>query len=129
MLRVRDLDNGTDNEVDSQEFDQLSSQAEASQSEASLLEMVTTLENIDEAQLDEQFPFSISEVSDEGVIARYIFEFPLAVAELILESELLLSKLISGLEDEYIFEAGYDIVPHGCTLGAPEESRCFQGNN
>jgi len=75
------------------------------------------------------FPLLLSEFRDDTLVVRFMLEFPLVVTECILQHETWLSELTSRVDDEYIIEAGYDIVPNCCTLASPEQGHCFQGSH
>ena len=66
---------------------------------------------------------------DNRITARVIFEFPHTICEVISRHQGQLSDLIAPLNWEYHVEAGYDIVPNGCSFASPEQGDFFQGNN
>ena len=73
------------------------------------------------------FPLLLSRVKDETMVAQFTLEFPIAIAERILQHETWLSELTSHLTHEYFIEARYDIIPNGCMLASPEQGNSFQG--
>jgi serine/threonine protein kinase len=64
---------------------------------------------------------------EAAVVSRVVLEFPRNVCMLIDQYQTKLAELVSPFDAEYHVEAGYDIIPNGCSLASPEQYASFQG--
>ena len=76
---------------------------------------------------DESVPSQTLLYMDDCMRLDFSVDFPLSVAQTILENSTTLANYVLPLKGTYCFEAGFDSIPAHCTLALPELSNCFQG--
>jgi len=64
---------------------------------------------------------------EAAVLSRVVLEFPRNVCMLINQYQIKLAELVAPFDAEYHVEAGYDIIPNGCSLASPEQHVSFEG--
>lgn len=64
---------------------------------------------------------------DDNMYVDFSMDCPLSVSQIVIDNSSLFTKYMFSLNGNYLFEAGFDIIPAHCKLALPEQSYCFQG--
>lgn len=64
---------------------------------------------------------------DDCIYVDFSMDCPFSVSQIIIDNSSLLTEYMLSLNGNYIFEAGFDIIPSHCKLALPEQSWYFQG--
>jgi hypothetical protein len=77
-------------------------------------------------EMDTNYPPKLP-YRDGCMYVDFSMDCPFSVSQIIIDNSSLLSEYVLPLKGNYLFEAGFDIVPAHCRLALPEQSYCFQG--